>query len=40
MSRMTLTQGIRQTIMDALPEVKDVLDVTDHGAGENPFYEK
>ena len=40
MSRMTLTQGIRQTIIDALPEVKEVLDVTDHAAGESPFYEQ
>ena len=40
MSRMTLTQGIRQTIIDALPEVKEVLDVTDHSAGESPFYEQ
>ena len=40
MSRMTLTQGIRQTIIEALPEVKEVLDVTDHSAGESPFYQQ
>jgi len=38
MSRMTLTQGIRATIKEAMPEVNEVLDVTDHAQGENPFY--
>ena len=38
MSAMTLTQGIRTAIKDALPEVNEVLDVTNHSAGENPFY--
>lgn len=39
MSRMTLTHGIRQAIKDAIPEVNEVLDVTDHTQGDNPFYE-
>jgi Fe/S biogenesis protein NfuA len=38
MSRMTLTNGIRKAIKDAIPEVNEVLDVTDHAQGENPFY--
>jgi Fe/S biogenesis protein NfuA len=38
MSRMTLTNGIRQAIKEAIPEVNDVVDVTDHAQGENPFY--
>jgi Fe/S biogenesis protein NfuA len=37
-SAATLTQGIRQQIMDTIPEVADVIDATDHAAGENPFY--
>jgi Fe/S biogenesis protein NfuA len=37
-SAATLTQGIRQQIMDTIPDVVDVIDATDHAAGENPFY--
>lgn len=37
-SAATLTAGIRRSIMDAIPEVTDVVDATDHSAGENPFY--
>jgi Fe/S biogenesis protein NfuA len=38
MSRMTLTNGIREAIKEAVPEVNDVVDVTDHTQGENPFF--
>ncbi len=38
MSAMTLTEGIKTSIMDAIPEVTEVIDATDHSAGENPFY--
>lgn len=38
MSRMTLTQGIRAAIKEAMPEVNEVVDVTDHAQGDNPFY--
>ncbi|MEM7341501.1 MAG: NifU family protein [Actinomycetota bacterium] len=37
-SAMTLRDGIRSMLMDALPEITDVIDATDHSAGENPFY--
>jgi Fe/S biogenesis protein NfuA len=37
-SAMTLRDGIRAMLMDALPEISDVVDATDHAAGENPFY--
>lgn len=37
-SAMTLRQGIERTIKERIPEVTDVVDVTDHDAGENPFY--
>lgn len=37
-SAMTLRDGIRTMLMDALPEITDVIDATDHAAGENPFY--
>jgi Fe/S biogenesis protein NfuA len=38
MSQMTLKQGIETTLLDEVPELKRVIDVTDHGGGENPFY--
>ena len=38
MSAMTLRQGIETAILGAVPEIKEVVDVTDHGSGENPFY--
>ena len=38
MSAQTLTEGIKTSIMDAIPEVTEVVDATDHNAGENPFY--
>ena len=38
MSQMTLRQGIETTLLDEVPELKKVVDVTDHGGGENPFY--
>ncbi|MEM9134523.1 MAG: NifU family protein [Actinomycetota bacterium] len=37
-SAMTLRDGIRTMLMDALPEITEVVDATDHSAGENPFY--
>ena len=38
MSRLTLTQGIEATLREAIPELVDVIDVTDHASGVNPFY--
>jgi len=38
MSRMTLTQGIETSLRDEVPEVTRVVDVTDHGGGDNPYY--
>ena len=38
MSAMTLREGIQTAILGAIPEITEVVDVTDHGAGENPFY--
>jgi Fe-S cluster biogenesis protein NfuA len=37
-SAATLKQGVEQAIFNAFPKVKGVMDVTDHEAGENPFY--
>ena len=38
MSQMTLRQGIETALMEEVPELKKILDVTDHDGGENPFY--
>jgi Fe/S biogenesis protein NfuA len=37
-SAMTLRDGIASSIKASIPEVVEVVDVTDHDAGENPFY--
>ncbi len=35
---VTLKQGIEARIKELVPEIQEVVDVTDHSAGENPFY--
>jgi Fe/S biogenesis protein NfuA len=40
MARVTLSQGIDVMIKQWVPEIKNVVDVTDHAAGKNPFYQK
>lgn len=37
-SAATLRDGIQRSIKEAIPEVAEVIDATDHAAGENPFY--
>ena len=39
LAQVTLTQGIAVAIKDSVPEIDDVVDVTDHSHGDNPFYE-
>jgi len=39
MATVTLSQGISVAITDAVPEIDDVVDVTDHASGTNPYYE-
>lgn len=36
---VTLTQGIKRALRDAVPEIEGVEDVTDHSAGDNPYYD-
>ena len=38
MADVTLKQGIETAIKEAVPTIKEVLDVTDHANGENPYY--
>jgi len=37
-SAMTLRDGIARSIKEAIPEVTEVIDTTDHDSGENPYY--
>lgn len=37
-SSLTLKMHIERTIYSHVPEVNDIVDVTDHDAGTNPFY--
>ena len=38
MADVTLKQGVEVAIRQAVPEIVEVLDTTDHGAGTNPFF--
>ena len=37
-SAVTLREGIQKAILEHIPEITEVVDSTDHDAGENPFY--
>ncbi len=37
-SAVTLREGIQKAILEHIPEITEVVDTTDHDAGENPFY--
>ena len=39
MASVTLNQGIEVAITEAVPEIDDVVDVTDHASGSNPYFE-
>ncbi|MDQ2723960.1 MAG: NifU family protein [Actinomycetota bacterium] len=39
MAAVTLSQGIEVAIKESVPEVVRIVDVTDHAAGSNPYYE-
>jgi len=38
MADVTLRQGIEGMLNQAIPEVKGIVDITDHGAGANPYF--
>jgi len=38
MADVTLKQGVVVAIKKAFPDILDVLDVTDHGSGKNPYF--
>lgn len=37
-AQMTLSQGVRRSLLDRFPTLRDVADVTDHAAGSAPYY--
>lgn len=37
-SAATLRQGVERMLRAALPQIREIVDVTDHGAGTAPFY--
>jgi Fe/S biogenesis protein NfuA len=39
MATVTLSQGIEVAILDSVPEITQVVDVTDHDSGTNPYFE-
>jgi Fe/S biogenesis protein NfuA len=39
MATVTLSQGIEVAITQAVPEITQVVDVTDHASGTNPYFE-
>jgi Fe/S biogenesis protein NfuA len=40
MAQVTLKQGIERILLDAIGELTAVVDVTDHEAGADPYYER
>jgi Fe/S biogenesis protein NfuA len=39
LAQVTLKQGIERIILDSIPELTQVVDVTDHASGDDPYYQ-
>ena len=39
MAQVTLTQGIETSLREAIPEIGNIIDATDHASGDNPYFE-
>ena len=39
MAQVTLQQGIEASLREAIPEIGNIIDATDHASGENPYFE-
>jgi Fe/S biogenesis protein NfuA len=39
MINVTLKQGVERVLFDNVPQITKVMDVTDHAAGQNPYYQ-
>lgn len=40
MAQVTLKQGIERILLDSIPELTDIVDVTDHASGTDPYYQR
>lgn len=40
MAQVTLKQGIERILKESIPELTDVVDVTDHASGTDPYYQQ
>jgi Fe/S biogenesis protein NfuA len=38
MSRLTMLDGVQKMLVEAIPAIENVKDLTDHSTGENPYY--
>lgn len=38
MARVTLKQGVEKMLREAIPDIGEIHDITDHAAGSNPYY--
>ena len=38
MAQVTLTQCIEASLREAVPEIGNIIDATDHAAGDNPYF--
>ena len=38
MASVTLKQGVERLIREAVPEIRQIVDTTDHAGGSNPYY--
>jgi Fe/S biogenesis protein NfuA len=39
LAQVTLKQGIERIILESIPELSSVVDVTDHASGDDPYYQ-
>jgi Fe/S biogenesis protein NfuA len=39
MAGVTMNQGIKEVIMEEVPGIREVIDMTDHASGTNPYYQ-
>ena len=39
MLSVTLKQGVEVAVKDQVPEIDEIVDITDHNSGENPYYQ-
>ena len=39
MASVTLKQGVEVAVKEQIPEIEELVDVTDHASGDNPYYQ-